>query len=237
MKNGNGKPTCCVLYARFSPRPNADECESCAVQLRDLRKYARVHGYEIVGEFSDEALSGGDDWQDRPGMFDAAQACKRGYLFVVRSFDRLFRDTRKALVFAGMLEQKGVEIRSITEEAASLNTPEAKLMRGIFLLVAEYQREMIRARTRAKMLDHQANGRRMSKIPPFGTKIDPNDSARLIPDPAEQATIATIRRLHKRGLGQREIARRLTASGADRRGRTDWSHVLVGRILRREGVS
>ena len=170
-----------ILYARFSPRPNAADCESCESQLADLRSYCKAHGYTIAGEFHDKALSGGDDWTDRPGMFDAATACKRGMVFAVRSFDRLFRDTRKALMFACDLEKKGVQIVSITEEAASLNTPEAKLMRTFFLALAEYQREIIRARTRAKMRAHQANGRRMSNHVPWGTMRDPANPKRLIP--------------------------------------------------------
>jgi DNA invertase Pin-like site-specific DNA recombinase len=225
-----------ILYARFSPRPNAAECESCESQLSDLRQYAWKRGYEIAGEFQDKALSGGDDWTDRPGMLDAATACKRGYILVVRAFDRLFRDTRKALMFAADLERKGVKIRSITEEAASLDTPEAEFMRAIFLALAQYQRAMIKARTRAKMLQHQKEGRKMSCSPPYGLQVDPANPKRLIPNPAEQAIIVTIKELHGKLLPLRAIARTLESRGIPRRGKPTWTHQLVKAILQREGL-
>jgi len=224
-----------VLYARFSPRPNAAECESCEAQLQDLKQYAWKRGYEIVGEYQDKALSGGDDWKDRPGMFDAASASKRGTLFVVRAFDRLFRDTEKALVFKSMLAAKGVKIRSITEESACDDSPVGNLVATIFLAVAEYQRAVIRARTKSKMLDHQANGRRMSKLCPYGTKPNPQSPGRLVADLDEVATIETIRKWHAEGMTLRGIARRLMENGIRGRGEK-WSHVTVRRILAREGV-
>jgi DNA invertase Pin-like site-specific DNA recombinase len=169
-------------------------------------------------------------------MLDAATACKRGYVLVVRAFDRLFRDTRKALMFAADLDRKGVKIRSITEEAASLETPEAEFMRAIFLALAQYQREMIRARTRAKMLQHQKNGRRMSGEPPYGMQFDPANPKRLIPDDDEQANIIVIRELHEGGLKLRQIARWLEAHNLARRSKPTWTHQLIRAILVREGL-
>jgi len=53
-----------ILYARFSPRPHAEDCDSCERQIADLRAWCKAHNHEIVGEFQDRALSGGDDWTD-----------------------------------------------------------------------------------------------------------------------------------------------------------------------------
>jgi len=170
-------------------------------------------------------------------MFDAATACKKGMVFVVRAFDRLFRDTRKALMFACDIEKKGVKIVSTTEEAASLDTPEAKLMRTFFLALAEYQREMIRARTKAKMLAHQANGRRMSKELPWGWQPDPTNPAKMVPCEAELAIAERIKALRIEGLGFRAICRRLEEEGHKRRGKPTWSHEIIRRILQREGVA
>lgn len=232
----NGKPKRAILYARFSPRPNAAECESCESQLDDLRQWATANGYEIVGEFSDKALSGGDGWEERPGMLDAVSSCKRGIVFLVRAYDRLFRDTDKALAFRAMLEAKGVEVRSITEEGANGDSMNAKLIRFIFLWLAEYQRSIIKARTKAKMLEHQAKGRRMSGEPPWGKRVDPYNRSRLIDDPEEMATAETIRTRRMAGESLRGIARWLEDHGVNRRGKNRWHHVLVKRILGRMGM-
>ena len=52
--------TDCILYARFSPRRNAGECESIDTQLEALRAHATAQGYTVAGEFRDEAMSGAD---------------------------------------------------------------------------------------------------------------------------------------------------------------------------------
>jgi hypothetical protein len=38
-----------ILYARFSPRPGANECESCDAQLELGRKYCWKKGWTVVG--------------------------------------------------------------------------------------------------------------------------------------------------------------------------------------------
>jgi DNA invertase Pin-like site-specific DNA recombinase len=48
--------TRCVAYARFSTK-NQD-ARSIEDQLRRCRKYADEHGYQLVGEFTDAAVSG-----------------------------------------------------------------------------------------------------------------------------------------------------------------------------------
>ena len=226
-----------ILYARFSPRPNAAECESCESQLTDLRAYCEKHGLEVAGEFSDPAVSGGDSWEDRPGLLDASVACKRGTVLLVRAYDRLFRDTDKAVAFYAMLATKGVEIRSITEDSANGNGMIAKLIRFIFLWKAEYDREISRARTRAKMLTHQANGRRMSKELPWGWKPDPANPAKMVACEVELAIAEQIKQLRAEGLGLRQIGRRLEEMSAERRGKKTWPHQIVSRILKREGVA
>lgn len=219
-----------ILYARFSPRPNAAECESCESQIRELREYCQWRGHEIVGEFRDEALSGGDDWQDRPGMFDAATASKRGMLFLVLRYDRLFRDTRKALVFTAMLEAKGVGVIATAEPAANGSDPMAEMVRTIMLAIAQYQRQIIRARTKAKMLQHQANGRRMSAQCPWGWKPDPANPSRMVPCEEEREIARQICDFKELDLSFGEIAQQLEAAGKLRRGKPGWPRELVRRI-------
>jgi len=86
------------------------------------------------------------------------------------------------------------------------------------------------------MRSYQSNGRRMSKEPPWGTRVDPKAPGRLIADTEEVATIDTIKELYEGGMGLRAIARELTKQGVDRRGKTKWNHVLIRRILIREGL-
>lgn len=109
----------------------------------------------------------------------------------------------------------------------------AKLIRFVFLWVAEYQRQVIIARTKAKMRQHQKNGRRMSAHTPWGWKRDPDRPAAMLIDEGEQATIRKVLAYHAEGVPGREIARRLEAEGAPGRGKK-WHHERVRRIIARE---
>jgi len=210
--------------------------ESCETQLADLRDYATQYEYTIVGEYSDLALSGGDDWTERPGMLEAAAAAKKGMVFLVRNYDRLFRDVDKATVFRANLEAKGVEVISASPQEAAANgkSLNAKLIRFVILWKAELDREITKARTKAKMLQHQANGRRMSKEPPFGMQVDPTNPARLVMCPKELDTIGLIRHLvREKKMGLRQTARELEKRGVARRNTSKWTHGYVKTILDR----
>jgi len=234
-----------ILYARFSPRPNASECESVEKQLEELRRYCMENGFRIAGEFDDKALSGADD--DRPGMWDAIFALKPGYTLMVRSFDRLSRDAGFFLhVIKIQIERKQANLLSITEQGASVDTAEGRMLRGFMAVLSEYNREIIRARTRSAMRRHQRNGRRMSKETPYGWKDDPNNPPRIDKDgnkvpqmmlvnEEERAVIEIVVVYFKKGMGMREISRMLVQKGVKSRGGCKWHHNQVRRMLEREG--
>jgi len=47
-----------IIYSRFSPRQNEDQCESIEAQFDFCRKWCKENNVEIVAEFTDRALSG-----------------------------------------------------------------------------------------------------------------------------------------------------------------------------------
>ena len=48
-----------VIYARFSPRPDAQDCDSVEKQRDRCRSYCKAHGYDVIAEKDDEDMSGG----------------------------------------------------------------------------------------------------------------------------------------------------------------------------------
>ena len=178
-----------ILYVRFSPRRNADTCESCEMQLELCRAYCKRKGYEVAGEFEDRALSGGEE--ERPGLWAALEALKRGDVLLAYKLDRLARD-----VYLSELIQRETNKHGATVEAVEGGTngdgPEQRMIRQILQAFAEYERKVIVARTKAAMLRHQAAGRRMSARIPFGWQIDQNDPARMIRHAGEKAVIRRI---------------------------------------------
>ena len=197
-----------IVYSRYSPRRNANDCESIEVQLDFCRKYCSENNIEIVREFADRALSGGDE--DRPELWAAIAALERGYVLVVYRLDRLARSVYLSDIIERSVHAKKATFLSIAGEGTWSDSDEDFLIRKILQALAEYERKVISARTRAAMLRHQAAGRLMGSIAPYGFMIDPDNSRRIVKNPHERIIINQIKRLHDKGLSLRKIANELT---------------------------
>ena len=136
-----------IIYARFSPRRNAEQCESIETQLDLCRDYCRKQGHEIIVEYDDRALSGSEE--DRPGLWNAIEALKRDYVLVVYRLDRLARSMYLSYLIEQAVKKRGAKIVSICGEGTWQDNPEDELVRRILQALAEYERKVIAARTKA----------------------------------------------------------------------------------------
>lgn len=227
------KRTRAIIYARFSPRRNAGECESIETQLDLCRDYCKRKGYAEAAVFEDRALSGGEE--DRPGLWNALEALKRGDILIAYKLDRLARDVYLAELIQREADKRGATVEAV-EGGVNGDTPEQRMIRQVLQAFAEYERKVIAARTRAAMLRHQASGRRMSAQTPYGWTVDPQNPARMIQEPGEQTVIGRIVRLHQDGLGLRQIARELDETGIPARTGA-WYHTTIKGILDRAEVA
>jgi len=223
-----------VIYARFSPRRNAEECESIETQLDLCRQYCARNELTIKAEYSDRALSGAEE--DRPGLWAAIDALGRGDVLVVYRLDRLARTVYLSHIIERAVTKRRGRILSTSGEGTWQDTDEDELIRNILHALAQYERKVIIARTRSSMLRYQANGRRMSAKTPYGWMPDPDDHALLVESPEEQDIIRRVVFLHSKGFGYREIARALEEDCVPCRGRDKWHHSLIQSILKRRGV-
>jgi site-specific DNA recombinase len=181
-----------VIYARFSPRPNAEDCDSVEKQRERCRSYCKAHGYDVIAEKDDEDMSGGRA-DNRPGLQAAiALACKHKAVLVVYKLDRLARNTRDALDVLERLQKSKADLASLVEQINS-RSPMGKFFFTQLAAFAELEREQIRARTSTAMRAHQSGGRRMTRTDrcPFGLQPDPADSSRLI-DHADELAASTL---------------------------------------------
>jgi len=229
--------TLALVYARFSPRPNADDCDSVEKQIERCRAYCAGHGYHVIAELFDKDLSGGRA-DNRPGLQDAiALACRRKAVLCVTALSRFARNTRDAIDLTERLNGAGADL-AVIQESVNTRSPMGRFVFVLFAALAQLEREQIGERTSMAMLRHQSNGRRMTHAArcPFGKQPDPLDPARLVDHPEEQAAIAAIRAASSRGRGLKAIAALLQAQGLPCRGQR-WHHTTVRSILRREGLA
>jgi DNA invertase Pin-like site-specific DNA recombinase len=135
----------CLLYARFSPRPDAATSESNKNQLADLRAYAKAHHWKIVREYSDEDVSG-DRW-DRPGLLEAIKALKPGYYLVAYNVERIARDSGILAAVLAHVFAKGASVYTLDGGLVEASNPISRLLITIMGAVAEFQKSMIRKRS------------------------------------------------------------------------------------------
>jgi len=168
---------------------------------------------------------------NRPGLLEALDhTCRQQAALVFYSLSRLARNTKEAIEIAERLKSAGADMVSYQEKIDTTSSY-GKFIFTIFAALAELERNQIAERTKDAMLFHQSNGRRMSKLPPFGWSVNPDDPAMLIENPTEQAAISRIVEMRKQGMGYRTICRWLKDNGYP----GSWHHQKVKRILQRNG--
>ena len=219
----------CVIYSRFSPRKNADTCESCETQIALCEEYAFKKGWEIVQTFSDKDVSGADEL--RPLLWQAVDSLRKGDVLLCWKRDRLARDLYLMCAIRRAVKKHGGIIHTV-EQGEMGTEPEDVFRDQIIDAVAELERKLISARTRASMLQHQREGRRMSHDLPYGWKQDPADKKRMLMDDLQQKVISEIVAKRDAGESYRSIADALNRKGGTKV--TPWTSTGVMRVYKRE---
>jgi DNA invertase Pin-like site-specific DNA recombinase len=103
-----------------------------------------------------ETISSGK--RDRPQLAAALDYVRAGDVLVVWRLDRLARSIRQLIQTLEDLEQRSIGLKSITE-AIDTTTAGGRLVFHIFASIAEFERSLIKERTRAGITAAKARGR------------------------------------------------------------------------------
>ncbi|AOY74394.1 recombinase (plasmid) [Arthrobacter sp. ZXY-2] len=118
-----------------------------------------------VGEeqiYVDHGLTGTN--RVRPGLREAMAACRVGDTLVVTKLDRLARSLSDARDIADELTAKGVAL-SLGGSTHDPTDPVGRLLFNVLGMVAEFEADLIRMRTREGMAVAKAKGRLKGKQP------------------------------------------------------------------------
>ncbi len=221
-----GDPKVAVAIVRVSTE---DQALGPEAQRRDITAWAARSGVSIAS-WHEDRLSGATPAEDRPGLLAALGALRqhRAGLLVAAKRDRIARD----VVIAATVEQlaRDAGARVVTADGVSVeDTPEAALMRTLMDAFAQYERALIRARTKAALRVKRARGERYSRRAPLGFRLE---GERLVEDATERAVLERVRALRSEGLSLARVASRLNAEGVKCRGGR-WHVTSLARALRR----
>ena len=112
--------------------------------------------------FTDQGLTGAN--RARPGLREALDACRDGDTLVVTKLDRLARSLRDAKDIVDELTRREVKL-SIGGSIHDPTDPVGRLLFNVLAMVAEFEADLIRARTREGMAVAKAKGRLRGKQP------------------------------------------------------------------------
>lgn len=105
----------------------------------------------------DDKLSGSR--ADRPGLEKALEQLRRGDTLVVWKLDRLGRSVRHLVDLVGVLHDRGVHFRSLTDSIDTA-TPSGRFFFHVMASLAEMERELAVERTRAGLEAARQLGRK-----------------------------------------------------------------------------
>jgi site-specific DNA recombinase len=201
-------PTAALGYIRVS---TDDQTLSVEAQRTRLVRWCAERHIALVAVQEDVGVSGGAALDKRPGLMAALDALAPGMLLVAVKRDRLARDTMNAAMIERLAERAGAQVLTC-DGAGEGDSPEAGLMRHMIDAFAEYERQLIKARTKGAMGHKRSKGERISRHGPYGKTLDV-DGLHLLDQADEQDVIRIARALHTAGLSRRGIAARLTVQG------------------------
>src|SRR5262245_50902777 len=156
-----------IGYARVSTQDQNPALQLDALQNADCDKIFM------------EKASGAQ--RDRPELKAALDYIRPGDTLVVWKLDRLARSIRQRIDTIESLEARGIGFRSLTE-AIDTTTPGGKLIFHIFGALAEFERSVIRERTKAGLASARARGKRGGR-PPAWNATDITAAKALLRDP------------------------------------------------------
>ena len=144
------------LYARVS----TNDQQTLPMQSRAMREYAARRGWTIAVQVR-EVGSGAAKREAREKLLEAARRREIDVVLVWR-LDRWGRSVTDLLATLQELEHLGVGFVSLTE-ALDLTTPAGRAMAGLLAIFAEFEREILRERTRAGLAHARQNGKRLGR--------------------------------------------------------------------------
>ena len=168
------RPMRAVVYTRFSPRRNASDSVSCEVQEDLCMDLANLRGWPVHSMHRDEGVSG--KTMDRPGLEAALAELGPDDVLLVYRRDRLARDLLLAELIRRQVAAAGARIVAVEGDVdGDADDPHLVFVRQVMDAVAELERKMIAARTKASMRAQQRAGKRVGRYAPYGYRIDPDE--------------------------------------------------------------
>jgi DNA invertase Pin-like site-specific DNA recombinase len=221
-----------AIYGRCSTDEQRESGAGIAAGLDACRAYAERQGWEIAGEFADEGVSGATGLDKRPALLQAIGSMAKGDVLLVSKRDRLGREQMAIAMIEAAVRRKTGRIISVAGEGTETDSPGDVLMRRMVDAFSEYERLVIKARTKAALQAKKRRGERVGTIP-IGYDLA-DDGVKLVRNDPEQAALALIVSLRLKGMTMQAITDHMNNERVPtKRAGSRWHLKTIDRVLRR----
>lgn len=174
-----------AIYIRVSTLDQAREGYSLSAQRKALTRWAKEHGYEIIGYYADEGISG-KDIKHRPDMQRLLEdvAASKVDIIIVWALSRFTRSVADLYNMWNILNKHNCGIISFTE-AFDTTTIMGRAMMGMLAIFAQMEVEQTAERVRAAAAERASQGKRTCNEV-LGYDLEGKDNFKINPNEAER---------------------------------------------------
>jgi len=204
-----GSSKVAVAYLRAS---KDEQRLSPEAQRATVEAWAAREGVQVVAWCVDQGVCSVTPIDGRPALLAALAALREhgAGVLVVAKRDRIARDVVLAAGVEREAARLGARVTSASGEGNG-DSPADQFMRTVVDGAAQYERGLIRARTKAALAAKSAKGERVGAVP-FGFALAA-DGVHLVAVEGEQVVIARARALAAEGRSLRAVAAQLAVEG------------------------
>ena len=229
-----------IGYIRVSTQDQVDSGLGLENQRAKIYSFCNAKEWEIEDIIEENGVSGSVPIEERK---EGAKLCemikdkKLGIKAVVMlRLDRGFRNTEDCLKTTREWTRKGVGVHFIDMAGMDATTSMGVLQMTMMAGFSEFERSLIRDRTRAALAVKRSRGEKTGGIVPYGFAWTMNAEGKkiLVHQKQEQEVIGLIKKMRGMNMSPEKIAAKLNGAGVKSKLGKPWQFKQVYRILARE---
>lgn len=196
-----------VIYARYSSDKQNEQ--SIDGQLRYCYEFAAHHGFRVIGEYIDKALSGTNATARPEFQRMIVDSKKHVFKYVlVWKLDRFARNRYDSAIYKNELKRNGVRVLSVTEGVG--NADESIILEAILEAMAEEYSRQLSQNVRRGLHESALKGNSVGGTIPLGYKLE---NKKLVIDEREADIVRYMFSEYASGKGKKQIVDELNDRG------------------------
>ena len=215
-----------VVYARYSSHAQTDQ--SIEGQLAAAKKYAKDHGYTIVHEYIDRAMTGRNDNRAAFQQMLSDTAKKQFSIIIVWKTDRFGRNREELTFNKYKCKKNGVHIEYVAENMPQ--GPEAVILESLFEGMAEYYSLQLSQNVKRGRLNAATKHQAVGGVCPLGYKVN-KETKKYEINPDTAPTVKLIFEKYASGCSLFDLMRYLNEKGYQTEFKKPFTKNSLPRIL------